>query len=301
MKQIVFHIESLLYHHDCVIVPGLGGFVANRVSADMDEEKGLFFPPRKEIGFNRSLAHHDGLLVNRIASFEQIAYEEARVSTERFVHQVLQEAASGEVVALGEIGTLRSDAGGNLLFQPGGSHNFLTEAFGLTSFHFSVAETVPEPSRHVARLLQPLTLRRLAAAVAIVAGLFFFSTELRIPIQSNELNKAGYWEILKSVAPVSAPVSLLKVVEENEPATVVLAEEVALRYYIVAGSFPNAKLAGQFASRLKANGYEAIVLNGSGKVRVAVEGFAHKSEAVSRLDAYRSQPSFEAAWVLFQP
>ncbi len=77
MENISSHIADLLYHHDCVIVPGLGGFVANPVPAILDEEKNMFFPPSKEIVFNVNLKHNDGLLISHIASERNITYESA--------------------------------------------------------------------------------------------------------------------------------------------------------------------------------------------------------------------------------
>jgi hypothetical protein len=57
MENISKHISELLYFHDCVIVPGFGGLVANHITAVYDEEKNMFSPPAKEIVFNTNLKH----------------------------------------------------------------------------------------------------------------------------------------------------------------------------------------------------------------------------------------------------
>ncbi|MGM0376598.1 MAG: SPOR domain-containing protein, partial [Bacteroidota bacterium] len=79
------HISDLLYVHDCVIVPGLGGFVANHKPAVVVEERNLFRPPSKEIGFNRSLSHNDGLLAKHVSQREQISWEESLERIRTFV------------------------------------------------------------------------------------------------------------------------------------------------------------------------------------------------------------------------
>ena len=62
MLRIITHIERLLLVHDCVIVPKFGGFVLQTVSAVCNGEEHLFSPQRKEIVFNITLQHNDGLL-----------------------------------------------------------------------------------------------------------------------------------------------------------------------------------------------------------------------------------------------
>jgi len=46
-------IADLLLQHNCVIVPGFGGFVAQRLPAQIDIEKGQVHPPKKSILFNQ--------------------------------------------------------------------------------------------------------------------------------------------------------------------------------------------------------------------------------------------------------
>ena len=54
--DITKYIKELLFLHDCVILPGFGGFVANYKSAKIDEIRNVFFPPSKDIGFNREIS-----------------------------------------------------------------------------------------------------------------------------------------------------------------------------------------------------------------------------------------------------
>ena len=63
MIELAKHIEVLLLENDCVIVPGLGGFIAHYRSCVYNEDTGEFCPPARTIGFNPQLVMNDGLLV----------------------------------------------------------------------------------------------------------------------------------------------------------------------------------------------------------------------------------------------
>ena len=70
-------ISELLYRYDCVIVPGLGGFVANYKSATIQPIQNTFSPPSKSISFNKNLNNNDGLLANFIAQQEAFGFDDA--------------------------------------------------------------------------------------------------------------------------------------------------------------------------------------------------------------------------------
>ncbi len=65
--DVTAFIRELLFGHDCVIVPGFGGFIGNYTPARIDKRTGTFYPPVKQISFNRNLNHNDGLLVGKIS------------------------------------------------------------------------------------------------------------------------------------------------------------------------------------------------------------------------------------------
>ena len=79
------HIEILLLENDCVIVPGLGGFVAHHVSARYDEQDGLFLPPYRTLGFNAQLRMNDSLLVQSYVDAYELSYPEALAQIEKVI------------------------------------------------------------------------------------------------------------------------------------------------------------------------------------------------------------------------
>ena len=82
---IANYIKDLLYRHDCVIVPNFGGFVTNRISAQIHKNSYTFLPPTKQVGFNSHLTHNDGLLANYIASSENISFDQATIKISEIV------------------------------------------------------------------------------------------------------------------------------------------------------------------------------------------------------------------------
>ena len=135
MKQIKPYISELLLEVDCVIIPGLGAFVANPESAKVDLRQHRFSPPSKEIGFNKNINRNDGLLADRIAEKETISYEQANTVIDDFVNDCLQRLQSGDKIVFDGIGLLSVDSASNMQFDPVNSVNFLPESFGLEAFH----------------------------------------------------------------------------------------------------------------------------------------------------------------------
>ena len=107
MNKYVEHIEELLYLHDCVIVPGFGGFICDYTSASINEKTGTIVPPSKKVMFNKHLKQNDGLLIDWIARKEQIDYEKAQDSIreiflrkgEAIVEMNLKALAAGKEIA----------------------------------------------------------------------------------------------------------------------------------------------------------------------------------------------------------
>jgi cell division protein FtsN len=128
------HISSLLFHHDCVIVPGLGGFVGNYHPAKIHPVQHLFQPPFKTILFNPELKNNDGLLANAIAEKENISYSGALAILDDFSKRTLATIQSGSKVELENIGELFLGIEGNILFLQDEKYNYLRNAYGLSSF-----------------------------------------------------------------------------------------------------------------------------------------------------------------------
>jgi hypothetical protein len=134
MRDLGLYISELLHGHDCVIVPGFGGILANYRPASIHPTQHLFHPPSKRLVFNRSLTGNDGLLANHIASIEQVKYKTALDFIEKEVNKMVQQLQSGEKVQWKNIGVLQLDVEKNIQFHPADTVNYLSDSFGLHEF-----------------------------------------------------------------------------------------------------------------------------------------------------------------------
>lgn len=124
-------LHLLLFEHDCVIVPGWGGFLAQYRPARLDKVRQLIHPPSKEVGFNRHLLRNDGLLSDHIAERNGIGFAAANALIEREVAEWRARLEANGRLELPRIGIFYRDQQRNLQFDPDDRANFLKEAFGL--------------------------------------------------------------------------------------------------------------------------------------------------------------------------
>ena len=89
MIELAQHIEVLLLENDCVIVPGLGGFVAHYTPAMRVAEENVFLPPTRIIGFNPQLKMNDGLLVQSYMAVYDTDFSDATRIVEKEVAHIL--------------------------------------------------------------------------------------------------------------------------------------------------------------------------------------------------------------------
>jgi hypothetical protein len=132
--KIARYIGDLLYDYECVVIPGLGGFLTNDKPATIQPHTHHFRPPYKQVMFNAYLKANDGLLVNYIAREENISYKEAKAQVDKFVFLCNQALESGKRINFHRVGSLYRNNKGLLVFEQDNSVNYNAEAFGLTGF-----------------------------------------------------------------------------------------------------------------------------------------------------------------------
>lgn len=134
MIELGRHIEILLLTNDCVIVPGLGGFMAHHVEARFDSRDNMFLPPYRTLGFNPKLSLNDSLLVQSYVEAYDISYPDALQRIENEVCEIKQHISINGSYILSNIGELSMNCDDNYVFEPCMS-GVLTPAFyGLSSF-----------------------------------------------------------------------------------------------------------------------------------------------------------------------
>lgn len=139
MISVLDYTRKLLFEHDCVVLPDLGGFLAYFSHAFYSEQNALYHAPQKRVAFNEALKLDDGLLTHYITINEQITREEAQTRIRQFVEEVKNTIKEQGSILLEGIGKLETNDEGKLQFEPTVDTNFYAEGFGLKSVAISTA------------------------------------------------------------------------------------------------------------------------------------------------------------------
>lgn len=140
MIELERHIEILLLRNDCVIVPGLGGFIASHIPATYDERDCLFLPPQRTLGFNPKLKINDSLLVQSYTEAYDISYPDAQNRISGEVNELKQIIYNEGSYELCDIGTLYLNNDGNLEFKPCEAGILTPDLYSLSSFEMKREE-----------------------------------------------------------------------------------------------------------------------------------------------------------------
>ena len=265
MIELAQHIEALLLENDCVIVPGLGGFVGHYTPAVRLAEENRFLPPARVIGFNPSLKMNDGLLVQSYASVYGTSFSDA---TRRIEHQVcrLQNKLYEEgKVELANIGELRCSVYGALSFVPFDSKLTTPYLYGWQGFEMRELQAMPQQrtaaagaDKSVAPIhrrrrnfrMQGAVIRHAMSAVAAVLLFFLLST----PIENTGMMEENYARLMPSelfsqmghpslvVTPVGLDVPAVAQQQPKKKVTVPVAvKEVKVKATATAKAMPTEK------------------------------------------------------------
>ncbi|MBW6478764.1 MAG: HU family DNA-binding protein [Bacteroidales bacterium] len=127
------YISELLFENDFVILPDVGEFSTTYIPAKFVPELKKVESPSKVITFNESNKAGGGLLIEYIASKENISSGEAREFITNFVSEMNNSLKSGKKVELDNVGVFSMSESGQLVFDADTSINYLADSAGMAS------------------------------------------------------------------------------------------------------------------------------------------------------------------------
>ena len=142
MLELARHIEILLLDNDCVIVPGLGGFVTHHIPARHIEEECKFLPPYRTLGFSPKMTMNDGLLVQSYMQAYDTNYPSALRLVEEKIEELKDELQKNGLFDLHGIGTLRQNVEGEYNFTPLEAGLLSPSLYGLGAFEMHTLEQI---------------------------------------------------------------------------------------------------------------------------------------------------------------
>ena len=310
MKQTIEHyISNLLYLHDCVIIPGFGGFVGNKKSAFIHPVSGIIYPPSKELLFNKNLTQNDGLLATHIAKQENIDLSETSSLIEDFVQSIQTELNSRSAFKLQKVGTFTKGKEENISFLQDKNQNYNLASFGMQANHKSkkVERTISDEKEVIVKTIKQKdfgeTLKRAAAVLVPLIGLSLIGITQEENIndiysQMANLNPFtnSKTEIVKEAPTKEIEVPIIEIIETEKVEIVIPIITEQHTYYIIAGAFAEQKNANKMLRKLKRWNYDASIVEGENLMRVSYNSFSKKEEAIMALAEIRKDN--KSAWLL---
>lgn len=329
------HIEILLLSNDCVIVPGLGGFMTHHVQAHYDSVDQMFLPPLRTLGFNPQLTMNDSLLVQSYIEAYDISYPEALRRIESEVEELKQHIDAAGYYELNDIGELALNEEGKYVFTPCEAGILTPELYGLSGFEMkTIAQAEPvaaeekhEEEKETSPVLVNLTndedderalvikiswIRNTVAIAAAILAFFLMTTPVSNS-DSTQVNMGGLNNPLlvsKPHKPAIKAETALKITPDttvvNKTVAEVKKDSVAAQpeaiktgYCIVLASYVSMKNAKAFVEELHKRGFsEAEIFIRNKVTRVVCGHFETLNAAYNRLNNVRDNKGFEEAWVL---
>ena len=327
MEKLVKNITKLIAQHNCVIMPGIGAFLAHRVPAYYSAKEKIFMPPHRELGFNPQVTVDDALLLSEYMGEGLLSYEDANKSLSNDIDSLRSRLSDKGTVCFGDLGTFTMDIEGTISFTPNANsiddpHNYGFEPLAIAPLKELKKKDIVIKRNSISKYVSAV-----AAAIIIIFVLAPFSNNLYN--NDVQVSVAGFTPVEKvaktTVATISETACEIAPVEETvtahiytEPAEVeaeiTLSDEVVAvaveeiqeaddivvesttQYSIIVASTPNpknAQLAIKELSRKMQADYK--VVEGDRRFRIAIESYNSEEEANDALE--RIQATFSDAWV----
>lgn len=303
-------LPGMLLEYDCVIIPGLGGFVCNERSAWYDEDKEEMVPPSKDVLFNPNLTHNDGLLAQEIIRLTGATLPEAMKIAEEESSQMLDQINSGEAVELAKVGRIYKATDGVLRFAPNAELVRTLRSFGHTRIPLARIKQATNPktsfTRVAAALAIPLAMGLTLGGALMVADPASSSTFMSLfPSPEAIISNFSPSETTELIAPSAEEPELeidyVEAVPVVEPEVVVEAPAPVapkINFLIIGGAFSIEANALTLAEELKSEGYIPThhYQAHNGLHLVALGEFTHEKEARNAMAKARMKGR-RAAWL----
>ena len=320
-------IKDLLYSNDCVVLPGLGGFIAKYKGATLNTSLHTIYPPQKTIGFNPQIKENDGVLISALCALNNCSYSEGKTELDSWVKEQSHTLLRGEKISWKGIGILFQDRLGKIQFIPDSKGNFSLESFGLEKIILvPVEREIEEPAPVEVSVLEKRAAQsskwiwKAAAVLALpILGVGIFA--LSHKIESTDWQYASFKllgtksriaqyspspirdlptytveeknEVLETPIVNVAPVASI---EKTKSVEIINSVHPA-KYEIIVGAFAVAQNANRMVADLKKKGFKASLSGKKGNLQLVSASSDSNYEAmIQMLDKVKSEVN-PSAWL----
>jgi nucleoid DNA-binding protein len=313
VETIISHIETLLTEHDCVIVPGLGAFILNDVSAVWEENHQKLAAPHRVVYFNQTLHYDDGLLTETLRIAENITYRKAARHIAKAVTIWQQQLQELQQITIGRLGTLTLNEKHQIEFLPASSFDFLPDNIGIYSVRVPSYRSHSTEERQLVLHLPHISKLMAAAAAILILFLFVPTGQFHSDDNYAKMNPLDYFtnqfynkqcQANSENSSSAVANNLLTTSKTTQPVPVAKNEQAAKSaendWYLVVATFQTELQAKKSAKMLQQQ--EAMplsVIKQHNLFRVVGQSFSTKEVALAALKTLRKNRSFETAWVVY--
>ena len=334
MIELSKHIEYLLLEHNCVIVPQLGGFIAQDVPARYIPEENLFLPPHRTVGFNPQLTINDGLLVQSYMQAYDTNYPETIKLIENAVSALNSELLDKGEFSLNGIGKLTINIDGNYNFIPNEAGLLSPNLYGLDSIvlckydkectklqsvkkieEIEPKEELQRNSNNYNFSINKELVNYVAAAVVAIFFYFIWATPVNDPsslkaVQASMLfpkkiehmgdNAIEVDTLETEIIAEAENRNISENIKQNKENNTDIVHNIKDEYVIVMISCIPQKNAERFVQELQKNGLEAShILKRRNIIRVVYGSYDSESTAYKELVELRKNSKyFHESWIL---
>lgn len=309
MLPLSNYISDLLFLHNCVVIPELGGFISNIQSAEIDLSREVIYPPSKTIAFNTALTADDGLLINYISHKQQISYNAAKAWLNEQAKDIKHTLLTDGLFILDGLGAFYLDQNRKFRFKTDLEKNILGDSYGLSTLKMPIQfrinslqrlKTVPINKKE-GIMISKKSLMRVAAVlgpILVIAAILPFANKIfsdKQPAQSASIVTVESSKIIipRDSGQMHQEVAktfkndIKEVATQNHQALYYGESDNLYEYHIIAGSYNDRKNAQLLADKLNKEVESAIVLQEGSKYRVSYKQFNDRYEAIKQLDFLR--------------
>ncbi len=307
VQELITHIEYLLRHHDCVILPGFGAFLKSHREAEYSGS--TLIPPTYDICFNSAVSNDDALLANSFARRLKISFEESRVRLAEAIEALRGALYENGELTVGRMGSLVIGDENNISFRPlrnsieimralgyevltlntnsGGSQNGSIDSTHDSKSNFNVQRNYYIPVNKI--------FAKVAASLILLmtVGISFWlsSDSVQSPKQYASVVPSAAVE-KASVTSATIPEFLLAVPQQERKHENIGVEDA---YYLVVGTFKTTEEAQNFIN--SRSGKSLLSIESGRNVKVVFAGAETSQELLSVMNSPEFRSDFPSAWI----
>ena len=306
MKNLAQHIEELIIQHECVIVPGLGGFVTYRDKASIRNNR--LYAPAQRVRFNHLLTYHDGLLAEAYMQNRHIGYTAALEAIKADVEQITTALNSGNTFILGRIGALSLSANNTIILK-NEDCKFLPENIGLPIVNLKQLATESNNDNTIT-LSIPRASSNIVRYAAMLIIVFIFSLLIPTPV-TDATHEASFYKVKITDNRVQSTDDRVQMTdntsdlsnlpqEQKDSTHLIPHSSLDSRYHLIIASLTSQAEAEEYiAHHTHFDRNQLIIIESKGKYRISAAGFNKYKDALQYMDSIRNEvPIAKKAWIM---